>query len=91
MMQKFFKQENDVLDYTVDLAKWIVAGDTVTSSTASVSPSDLTISVTNSATSSPKVWVSGGTNGSSYQITLTVDTNVGRTKEFEFIIVVAEL
>ena len=90
-MNTFTKQPADVLDYGVDLTKWLVTGDTVSSATAAVSPSGLTISVTNGTTSEPKVWASGGDDGTEYQITLTVVTTGGRTKEFEFIIVVAEL
>jgi hypothetical protein len=37
------------------------------------------------------VWASGGVDGTEYQITLTVVTSGGRTKEFEFKIVVSEL
>jgi hypothetical protein len=39
----------------------------------------------------PTVWASGGADGTEYQITLTVVTTGGRTKEFEFKIVVTEL
>ncbi len=90
-MDRFTKQPNDVLDYTIDLTKWMASGDTVSSSTASASPSGLTVSVTNGTTSSPKVWASGGTDGKEYQITLTVVTTGGRTKEFEFKLVVVAL
>jgi len=89
-MNTFTKQPADVLDYGVDLTKWLVTGDTVSSSSAAVSPSGLTISVTNGTTSEPKVWASGGANGTEYQITLTVVTTGGRTKEFEFKLVVVE-
>jgi len=90
-MDIFTKQPADVLDYTINLTKWLVTGDTVTSSSAAVSPSGLTISVTNGTTTAPKVWASGGADGTEYQVTLTVVTNGGRTKEFEFKLVVAEL
>lgn len=89
-MDIFVKQPADVLDYGVNLSKWLVEGDSVNSSSATVSPSGLTISVTNSATSEPKVWASGGLDGTEYQITLTAITTGGRSKEFEFKIVVAE-
>lgn len=89
-MDIFVKQPADVLDYGVDLTKWLVTGDTVSSSSAAVSPSGLTISVTNGTTSEPKVWASGGVDGTEYQITLTVVTTGGRTKEFEFKLVVVE-
>ena len=89
-MDIFVKQPADVLDYGVNLTQWLVEGDSVNSSSATVSPSGLTISVTNSATSEPKVWASGGLDGTEYQITLTAITTGGRSKEFEFKIVVAE-
>ena len=90
-MDTFIKQPAETLDYGVDLTKWLSTGDTVSSSTASVYPSGLTISVSQSATSEPTIWASGGDDGTEYKITLTVVTAGGRTKEFEFKIVVAEL
>jgi len=90
-MDTFVKQPGDTLDYGVDLTKWLSTGDTVSGATATVSPSGLTISVTESTTSEPKVWASGGVDGTQYQVTLTVVTTDGRTKEFEFKIVVSEL
>ena len=90
-MDIFVKQPADTLDYGVDLTKWLASGDAVSGATATVSPSGLTINVTQSATSEPKVWASGGVDGTEYQITLTVVTTAARTKEFEFKIVVNEL
>ena len=90
-MDKFTKQPNDVLDYTIDLSKWMATGDTVTSANASVNPAGLNVSVTNDTTDKPKVWASGGNDGTTYQVTLTVNTNGGRTKEFEFKLAVAEI
>jgi len=90
-MDIFVKQPADTLDYGVDLTKWLSTGDAVSGATATVSPSGLTISVLQAATSEPTVWASGGVDGTSYQITLTVVTTGGRTKEFEFKIVVSEL
>ena len=89
-MDIFVKQPAETLDYGVDLTKWLSTGDAVASSSASVSPSGLTISVLQAATSEPTVWASGGVDGTEYQITLTVVTSGGRTKEFEFKIVVRE-
>ena len=90
-MDIFVKQPADILDYGVDLTKWLVTGDTVNGATATVAPSGLTIAVTQETTSEPKVWVSGGLTGTEYQITLTVVTTGGRTKEFEFKLVVDEI
>ena len=89
-MDIFEKQPAEVLDYTFPLSKWMADGDAVTSSVATSLPVGLTTSVTNPATLSPSVWVSGGVDGVSYQITLTVVTTGGRTKEFEMTLKVDE-
>jgi D-hexose-6-phosphate mutarotase len=90
-MQKFNKQPADVLDYTIDLTNWMVSGDTVTSTGAVISPAGATVTVTQSDSSQPKVWVSGGAHGSQYKVTATIITNGGRTKEVDFKVVVTEL
>ena len=90
-MDIFVKQPADVLDYGVNLTKWLVTGDTVTGATATVSPSGLTVAVTGPTTTEPTVWASSGADGTTYQITLTVVTAGGRTKEFEFQIKVTEI
>ena len=89
-MDTFVKQPADTLDYGVNLTKWLATGDTVSAATATVSPSGLTITVTQATTSEPTIWASGGVDGTEYQITLTVVTTGGRTKEFEFKIVTVE-
>jgi len=90
-MNIFSQQPLDVLDYGVDLTKWLNAGDSVTSATATSTPSGLTTFVTQETTSEPKVWVSGGVNGSVYKITMGIVTLGGRTKEFEFKLAVEEI
>lgn len=91
-MDVFNKQPNEVLDYTIDLAtNWMVSGDTVSGTTAIASPSGLSLTVTQATTTTPKIWVSNGTDGATYQITATVTTTGGRTKEVEFKIAVKEL
>lgn len=90
-MKKFNKQPADVLDYTVDLTNWMVSGDTVTSTNASITPSGPSIEVTQGASSQPKIWVSGGTNGKQYKVTTTIVTNGGRTKEIDFNVLVTEI
>tara|TARA_R110002124_G_scaffold235155_1_gene400544 strand:- start:252 stop:524 length:273 start_codon:yes stop_codon:yes gene_type:complete len=90
-MNIFSQQPADVLDYGVDLTKWLVSGDTVNQATVKVSPSGLNAVVTQENTSEPKVWLSGGVDDVEYQVTLTVITTGGRTKEFEFKLAVVEL
>ena len=82
-MMKFTKQPADVLDYDIDLTDWMSSGDSVQNTTASAE-SGLTVSVSNANTTTPKVWCSSGTDGTTYKVTVTVTTTDGRTKEIDF-------
>ena len=62
-MKIFSQQPSDVLDYSINLTKWLVEGDNVVSSTAYSSPTGLNIVVTQENTNTPKVWISGGVDG----------------------------
>ena len=90
-MKIFSQQPSDVLDYSINLTKWLVEGDNVVSSTAYSSPAGLNIVVTQENTNTPKVWISGGVDGVEYKVSATVVTNGGRTKEFDFKIAVVEV
>lgn len=83
------KQPADQLDYDVDFEKWIPEDDTVTSAiaVASTIDDDATPLVVDSVQLSGtivKVWLSGGTDGQSYTVTVTASTAGGRIKEEEF-------
>jgi|SaaInlStandDraft_4_1057021.scaffolds.fasta_scaffold217779_2 hypothetical protein len=88
-MNRYTQQEAENLDYSIDLTAWLATGDSIISTTASAAPSGLTVGVTGSTTSVPKVWLSGGTDGTEYQITALMTTNAGRIKEVDFKLKVA--
>jgi hypothetical protein len=83
-MNRYTKQVAEKLDYEVDLAAWLPTGDSVISTSATSSPSGLTVGVTGETTSSPKIWLSAGTDDTEYQVTVIVTTNTGRIKEIDF-------
>jgi len=83
-MNRFTKQEAEKLDYEVDTSAWLASGDSIISTTASATPSGLTIGVTGEATDTPKIWLSSGTDGVEYQVTTILTTNSGRIKEIDF-------
>jgi len=92
-MDSFSKQPDEILDYDVDLTEWVTVGDTVNGTEVSVDGSayavnhvsaGISISITNAATSVPKLWVSGGVDGIVYKISVQVSTNSGRLKEVDF-------
>lgn len=83
-MNRYTKQSAEKLDYEIDLTAWLPTGDTVISTTATSSPSGLTLGITGETTSNPKIWLSGGTDGVEYQATVIITTNTGRIKEVDF-------
>lgn len=85
-MNVFIKQPSEVLDYDVDLSAYLPTSDTIFSATPAVSPSGLTFGITsiNGVTKVVKQWISSGTNGTTYTVTMTIVSTEGRTKEVEF-------
>jgi hypothetical protein len=80
----FSKQPVEVVDYDIDYSEWLTDGDNVQSATVSVAPSGLTIDSVLINDPRIKVWVSGGTNGSTYKLTVNATTADGRLKQDEF-------
>lgn len=102
ILATFDKQPADTLDYDIDFSAILDDGDTLASTgdpgvptplSVSVSPSGLTITPTFVIGSGKviKQWISGGTNGIKYKITLTATTNAGRVKQVEFFVRVKDL
>lgn len=84
ILGNFTKQPVDVLDYDIDYSQWLTTGDNVESFTVVVEPSGLTVD--NTFTNDPrvKIYLSGGTDGATYKITVTMTTADGRVKQDEF-------
>ena len=88
-MTTYTQQPSEVLDYDIDLTDWLATGDTVSGSTVTAE-TGLTVTIANEDTSTPKVWCSGGTDGTTYKVTVLITTSGGRTKEVDFKIKVRE-
>lgn len=83
------KQPADILDYDVDFSNWLPQGDTVTSATATASTiagdlAPLTVNSVQVSSTVVKVWLSGGTDGNTYTVTVRATTVGGRMKEEDF-------
>ena len=85
----YTQQPADKLDYDVYYADapdgspdWLGAGDSIESATVEVSPLGLTVTDI-TGPNRIKLWVSGGTNGTTYKATLTITTTEGRIKQDE--------
>lgn len=87
----FSKQPVEIKDYDIDYTKWMPAGDAIQSVTAAIAPTGLTMGSVLVNGLVVKIWLSGGTNGSTYKITVNVTTTGGRLQQDEFFIKVKEI
>lgn len=99
---RFNQQPAETLDYDIDFSEFLGPGDTLVSTgnppvpsplNVTVSPAGMTLSGTfiiNDGTTI-KQWLSGGTNGVRYKVTLTATSNNGRVKQVEFLVRVKEV
>ena len=100
ILAKYEKQPAEVKDYDIDYAEWLgPVGDTVATATTTVAcdtepaPTLLVDSVETSDTL-VKLWVSGGTAGARYKVTVLMTTTgfagKTRTDESELVFTVKE-
>lgn len=85
ILATFRKSNADVLDYDVSYEEWL-DGDTLTSAVVAVTPDDSSLAATAVYTNATfvKVWLSGGSLGTVYTVTVTSTTNEGRVKSDSF-------
>lgn len=79
------KKPEDQLDYDLDFERWLSDGDTLLSGDA-VAEDGITVEQVQLFGTVVKVWLSGGTDGHSYEISVTATTAQGRVKEECFMI-----
>ena len=105
MLGTFIKQPAEVVDYDVDFSEYFPSGDSI-DATGGV-PNDYEVIVSSVSETTPslvvgfskvieddlvfKQWISGGTNGVTYKVTIRVTSNGGRVKEVEFRIKVKDI
>jgi hypothetical protein len=82
------KDPDATLDYRVDWALWL-AGDTISTSTWIVPTGLVKVTDTHDSTSAT-VWLSGGTNGKTYEVTNRIVTADGRTDDRTLPIIVRD-
>ena len=84
MAQQFVKDPNAVLDWAFDwndsTSPWLATGETISSYTVTV---DTGITKDSDSQSSGKVtvWLSGGTEGTTYDVACKIVTSASRTDE----------
>lgn len=84
------KQPNERTDYNIDYSQWLRDGDTIAD--FSLIADDPSLDVDGLIVGKTlNMWVSGGLDGATYKITITVTTAQGRIKEDEFKVKVKEI
>lgn len=72
------KDPDSSLDWSWEFSDWLATGDTI-SSYVVISEAGITKDSDSSDTTSVTVWLSGGTAGESYEVTVRATTSQGRT------------
>ena len=88
MANKFIKDPDAVLDYTVDWSDWL-GSDTISSSSWTV-PSGITKDSDSNTDTTATIWLSSGKNGKTYEIVNRIVTAGGRTDDRTIIIEVMD-
>ena len=91
ILGNFTKQPVDVVDYDIDYSEWLTTGDNVQSTVVTVTPEGLTVDSVFVNDPRIKIWISGGTNGVTYKVTVTATTADGRVKQDEFRVKVKDI
>lgn len=93
ILDKKEKQPVEVKDYPINYAEWLAeSGDTLSNVSATVvcltdsTNTALTVSSLTMAPTAVAVWLSGGTNGQRYKVSVNVTTAGGRIDQSEFIV-----
>lgn len=104
-MDIFTKQPSEVLDYDVDLEEWFqdIPGDDIESVALTTTGTGINPDLILGPNGKPayqllgspsvrfKVWIGGGVDGQTYQVTCQITTEGGREKEVDFKIKVKDL
>ncbi len=90
ILAKFEKQPADIQDFDISFVAWLAGyADTGVSQVTTVE-TGITLETSMLSSGVVKVWLSGGTDGSKYQVTTTLTTAGGRVKQAEIVIKVKE-
>lgn len=91
LLGTFLKQPAEVESYTITYEDDLTTGDNVASSVVTVSPAGLTIQSSNVDDPRVRIWLAGGTNGTTYKVTVTTTTADGRVLQDEFKVKVKDI
>ena len=90
-LDKYTKQPADTEDFDISFVDYLIARDDTGSSLTVTVDDGITLVSSNLVAGVAKVWLSGGTTGTTYKITATLTTTGGRIKQHEILVRVKEL
>ncbi len=83
------KDPDSVLDYIWDFSEWMPSGDSIASHI--VTPdSGITVDASTDDTDTVTVWLSGGTAGQAYTVSVKITTAQGRVVERSVLFIISE-
>ena len=85
------QQPTERQSYTIDYSEVLPDGDNVESAFAVVSPAGLTVTDVTPIDPRVRFWATGGTDGVSYKVTVTMTSVDGRTFQDELVFKVKEV
>lgn len=88
-MEQFLKDPDAVLDFAMDWTDWLDTGETISSYMVTV-PTGITKDSDSESSGVVTVWLSGGTAGNDYNVSVEITTSDGRTDERTFRVKVIE-
>ena len=80
---QILKANDAILDYVMNWTDWLSTGETITAHTVTVG-TGLTKQSDSQTASAVTVWLTGGTKGVSYLVTIEIVTSQGRTDSRSF-------
>jgi hypothetical protein len=87
-MTTFWQDPDDVELYNFQWSKWLLEDETITARDHDVSPAGLTVVLTQNQNGDVIARISGGTSGSQYAVTCSVETSGGRKKDHTITVLV---
>lgn len=91
ILAKFSKQPVEVQDYDIDFTDYLEFHNDIASTHTAAAETGVTILASTLTEGVVKVFVSGGTDGSSYKVSATITTLGGRVKQGDILVKVKEI
>lgn len=91
ILAKFTKQPVEVQDYDIDFTEYLESLNDIAQSHVAVAESGISIMSSALSDGVVKVFLSGGTDGSSYKVSATITTQGGRVKQGDILVKVKEV